>query len=112
MYAAAIAAFLMILLLVGYTACIVWGSVFDLDINQIAEGAMQSLMQGELPVTPRRLQLLGISTLLLVGMILLILKLPIVLSIPALMLLDGVVYVGLWRFGMVRLRRLITSALF
>jgi len=69
MYGAAIAALLTVPLLVGYTACIVWGSVFDLDINQVAEGAMQSLMQEELPVTPRRLQLLGLSFLLLAGMI-------------------------------------------
>src|SRR5260370_10194274 len=95
-----------------YTACIVWGSAFDLDINQVAEGAMQSLMQEELPVTPRRLQLLGLSFLLLAGMILLILKLPVVLSILALVLLDGVVHIGLWRFGLFRLKRLITSALF
>ena len=112
MYGAAIAALLTVPLLVGYTACIVWGSVFDLDINQVAEGAMQSLMQEELPVTPRRLQLLGISFLLLAGMILLILKLPVVLSILALVLLDGAICVGLWRVGVVRLRRLITSALF
>jgi hypothetical protein len=111
-YEAGMAAFLMSLLLVGYTACIVWGSVFDLDINQVVEGAMQTLMQEELPVTPRRLQLLGLSFLLLAGMILLILKLPVVLSILALMLLDGVICVGLWRFGLVRLKRLITSALF
>ena len=111
-YAAAMAALLTVLLLVGYTACIVWGSVLDLDINQVAEGAMQSLMQEELPVTPRRLQLLGISTLLLAGMILLILKLPIVLSILALALLDGVIYVGLWRYGLIRLKRLITARYF
>jgi len=111
-YEAGMAALLMALLLVGYTACIVWGSVFDLDINQLAEGAMQNLMQEELPVTPRRLQLLGISFLLLAGMILLILKLPVVLSILALVLLDRVICVGLWRSGLARLKRLITSALF
>jgi hypothetical protein len=106
-YDTGMAALLMILLLVGYTACIVWGSAFDLDINQVAEGAMQTLMLEELPVTPRRLQLLGLSTLLLVGMILLILKLPVVLSVFALVLLDGAVYVGLWRFGLIRLRGLV-----
>jgi hypothetical protein len=106
-YDTSMAALLVILLLVGYTACIVWGSAFDLDINQMAEGAMQTLMLEELPVTPRRLQLLGASTLLLVGMILLILKLPAVLSVFVLALLDVVVCVGLWRFSLVRLRGLV-----
>ena len=100
----AIATLLMALLLVGYTTCIVWGSTFDLDINQVAEGAMQHLMLEELPVTPRRLQLLGLSILLLAGMILLVLKLPLVLAIFALLLLDGAVYVGLRRYSLVRLK--------
>jgi hypothetical protein len=101
-YDAGVAALLIVLLLVGYTAFIVWGSAFDLDINQVAEGAMQTLMLEELPVTPRRLQLLGLSILLLTGMVLLIVKLPTLLIIFALVLLDGVVCIG---FGKLCLSR-------
>ena len=45
-----------------------------------------------------------VSTLLLAGMILLILKLPLVLAIFALLLLDAVLYVGLRRYSLLRLR--------
>lgn len=107
LYDAAVAALLMALLLTGYTSFIVGGSAFDLVSSQVAEGAMQTLMLEELPVTPRRLQLLGLSILLLAGMVLLILKLSLLLSMLALVLLDGVVFMGSWRFGAVRLRGLV-----
>jgi len=107
LYEAGLAALLMALLLIGYTLFIVWGSAFDLDINQVAEGAMQTLMLEELPVTPRRLQLLGLSILLLAGMVLLIMKLPVLLAIFVLVLLDGVVCIGLGRFGLVHLKKLV-----
>ena len=103
-YEAGLAVVLLALLLTGYTACIVLGSASDLDINQVAEGAMQTLMLEELPVTPRRLQLLGLSILLLAGMILLVLKLPVVLAIFALLSLNGLVYVGLQCYSLLRLR--------
>ncbi len=102
-YDAGVAALLMALLLVGYTLFIVWGSAFDLDINQVAGGTMQTLMLEELPVTPRRMQLLGLSMLLLAGMVLLIVKLPVVLAILALVLLDGVVCIGLGKVCLSRL---------
>ncbi len=107
LYEAGLAALLMALLLIGYTLFIVWGSAFDLDSNQVAEGAMQSLMLEELPVTPRRMQLLGLSMPLLAGMVLLVLKLPVVLAIFALGLLDGVVCIGLGRFALVHLKKLV-----
>ena len=56
-YDAGLAFLLMALLLTGYTSFIVLGSAFDLDSTQVAEGAMQTLMLEELPITPRRLQL-------------------------------------------------------
>jgi hypothetical protein len=102
LYEAGLAALLMALLLVGYTLFIVWGSAFDLDNNQVTEGAMQTLMLEELPVTPRRMQLLGLSMLLLAGMVLLIVKLPVVLAILALVLLDGVVCIGLGKVCLAR----------
>jgi hypothetical protein len=98
-YNAVVAALLLMLLLTGYTSFIVLGSAFDLDSNQVAEGAAQNLMLEELPITPRRLQLLGLSLLLLTGMVLLVLKLPVALAIIVLALLDGVIYIGLGHFS-------------
>lgn len=94
-YDAGLAALLIALLLTGYTSFIVMGSAFDLDSNQVAEGAMQTLMLEELPITSRRLQLLGLSLLLLTGMVLLIVKLPVMVAIGVLTPLDGVVCIGL-----------------
>jgi len=64
---------------------------------------MQMLLQEELPVTPRRLQLLGLGLLLLAIMLLLLWKLPLALALPALALLDGVVMMVLWRLSSARL---------
>ena len=106
-YDAVIAALLLTLLLTGYTSFIVLGSAFDLDANQVAEGVMQALMLEELPVTPCRLQLLGVSLLLLAGMVLLVLKLPVAVAIIALAILDGIVCIGLGRLSIAHLKRLI-----
>jgi hypothetical protein len=102
---AAEATLLIALLLTGHTSFIVLGSAFDLDRNQVAEGAMQTLMLEELPATPRRLQLLGVSLLLLAGMALLIIKLPVALAIVALMVLDGMLCIGSGRFSLVHLNQ-------
>jgi hypothetical protein len=94
---------LIALLLTGYISFIVLGSAFDLDSNQIAEGAMQMLMLEEFPITPRRLQLLGLSFLLLTGMVLLVVKLPVALTIVVLVLLDGVMCMGLGKLSLMRM---------
>lgn len=105
-YEAGLAVVLIALLLTGYTAFIVLGSAFDLDRNQVAEGVMQMLMLEEMPITPRRLQLLGLSLLLLAGMVLLIVKLPVAVAIVVLALLDGMMYMGLGRFCLAHLKKL------
>ncbi|MDQ2902628.1 MAG: hypothetical protein M3Y81_03640 [Chloroflexota bacterium] len=94
------AAVLAVLLLVtGVTVLFVWGSAWDEDLNQSVEGKMQMLLQEELPVTPRRLQLLGLGLLLLASMLLLLWKLPLALALPALVLLDSVVMMAVWRLS-------------
>lgn len=97
------------LVLIGYTTFIVWGSAWDEDLNLTAEGMMQVLMQEELPFTPRRLQLLGMSLLLIAAMFLLVWKLPALLSISALALVDGTVLAAGWRFGLAHLRGLVAG---
>jgi hypothetical protein len=95
------------LILIGYTAFSVWGSVWDEDLNLVSEGMMPVLSQEELPFTPRRLQLLGLSLLLIGVMFMLVWKLPVSLSVPALILLDWVVLALGWRFGSNQIRGLI-----
>lgn len=97
------------LILTGYTTFIVWGSAWDEDLNLTAEGMMQVLSQEELPVTPRRMQLLGLGLSLIAAMFLLVWKLPGMLSMPAMVLLDGIVLAVGWRFSRAYLRRLISG---
>ncbi len=70
---------------------------------------MQVLMQEELPFTPRRLQLLGMSLLLIAAMFLLVWKLPGLPSMSALALVDGTVLAAGWRFGLAHLRGLVAG---
>jgi hypothetical protein len=97
------------LILIGYITFIAWGSAWDEDLNLAAEGMMQVLSQEELPVTPRRLQLLGLSLSLIAAMFLLVWKLPVLLSMPALVLLDGIVLAVGRRFSRAYLHRLISG---
>lgn len=101
------AALMIMLILIGYTTFIVWGSAWDEDLNLASEGMMQVLTQEELPFTPRRLQLLGLSLLLIAGMLLLVWKLPVLLSMPVLVLLDGIMLAVGWRFSYWHLRGLL-----
>ncbi len=78
------------------------------DLNLVSEGMMPVITQEELPFTPRRLQLLGLSFLLLGVMFLLVWKLPVYLSVPALTLLDGVVLTLGWLFCSAQIRGLIS----
>ncbi len=95
------------LIVIAYTAFSVWGSAWDEDLNLVSEGMMPTITQEELPFTPRRLQLLGLSFLLIGVMFLLVLKLPVFLSMPALVLVDGMVIALGWRFGSAQIRGLI-----
>jgi hypothetical protein len=95
------------LIVIAYTAFCVWGSAWDEDLNLVLEGMMRVLTQEELPFTTGRLQLLGLSFLLIGVMFLLVWKLPLSLSVPALILLEGVVLTLGWRFGSAQIRGLI-----
>jgi hypothetical protein len=95
------------LIVIAYTAFSAWGSAWDEDLNHISEGLMPVLTQEELPFTPRRLQLLGLSFLLIGVMFIMVWKLPVSLSMPALVLLNGVVISSGWRFINAQLRGLL-----
>jgi hypothetical protein len=95
------------LIVIAYTAFSAWGSAWDEDLNLVSEGLMPVLTQEELPFTPRRLQLLGLSFLLIGVMFIMVWKLPVTLSMLALVLLDGVVIASGWRFSNAQLHGLI-----
>ena len=95
------------LIVITYTAFSVCGSAWDEALNLSSEGMMPVISQEELPYTPRRLQLLSLSFLLLGTMFLLVWKLPVPLSVPALILLNAIVLTLGWRFGSAQIRELI-----
>ncbi len=95
------------LIVIAYTPFCIWGSAWDEDLNLVSEGMMPVISQEELPFTPRRLQLLGLSFLLLGTMFLLVWKLPVPLSVPALILLDAIVLILGWHFSNTQIRGLI-----
>jgi hypothetical protein len=95
------------LIVIAYTTFSVWGSAWDEDLNLVSEGMMPVLTQEELPFTPRRLQLLGLSFLLIGEMFLLVWKLPLTLSVPVLILLDAIVLILGWHFSNAQIRGLI-----
>lgn len=98
---------LVLLSLSGYTAFAVLGSALDEDLSLAVEDGIQALIQEELPVTPRRLQLLSLSVALLVMLLLLDWKLPVLLALPVLALLDIAIVGLMWRLSTIYLARLL-----
>jgi len=94
------------LILTGYVALTVLGSALDADLTQVAEDKMQILMLEELPITPRRLQLLSLTLLVFGAMLLLCWKLPVPGALLALVGLDALVIVVGGRVSRVYLARL------
>lgn len=98
---------LLSLILGGYVALTVLGSVLDADLTQVAEDSMQILLLEEMPMTPRRLQLLGVIILHFGMMLLLCWKLPMPGAFLALVVLDALLLVGGERVGRRYLARLL-----
>ncbi len=98
---------LVLLLLPGYTCFTVLGSALDTNLAIVVEDRMQALMQEEMPITPRRLQLLGLTVMLFAAMLWLTWKLPLVLALPALTLLDVTIVLAMWRLSLAYLARLL-----
>jgi hypothetical protein len=105
----ALAVLMVSLIVIAYTAFSVWGSAWDEDLNLVSEGMMPVLTQEELPFTPRRMQLIGLSFLLIGAMFLLVWKVPLTLSVPALILLDAMVLILGRRFGSAQIRRILLN---
>lgn len=97
---------LTLLILSGYIVFTVLGSALDEDLTIEIEGRTQALLQEEMPITPRRLQLFSLSIMLFAAMLLLSWKLPLLLVLPALFLFDGVLALLMWWLSLRYLERL------
>lgn len=98
---------LLSLILIGYLALTVLGSALDSDLTQVAEDAMQALILEEMPITPRRLQLLSVTILHFGMMLLLCWKLPAPGAFLALVGLDALLLVAGERIGRGYITRLL-----
>lgn len=98
---------LLSLMLVGYVALAVLGSALDADLTQVAEDAVQTLMLEEMPITPRRLQLLSLTILHFGIMLLLCWKLPMLDALLVLAGLDALLLVEGARLGKAHFARLL-----
>ncbi|GCE14895.1 hypothetical protein [Tengunoibacter tsumagoiensis] len=98
---------LLSLLLTGYATLTVLGSALDADLTQFVEDNLQTLMLEEMPITPRRLQLLSLTILLFGVMLLLCWKLPMPGALLALVALDALLLVIGERLARAQLARLL-----
>lgn len=94
------------LLITSCTAIFVYGSTWDADLGMEVEGAIQSLVLEEAPITPRRIMLVNLSLVLAAVQLFLLWLLPAGAAILALAMTDGVLLVVLQRFGAAQLHRL------
>lgn len=88
-----------LLTLIAPLALVTWGSAWDEDLNQSVEGAAQTLIHEEAPLTPRRLALFNGVAMLLTLALLLLWKLPLMASLPGLGGVSAVVGWLSWRFA-------------
>lgn len=95
------------LFLIGVTGFVVWAGVADVDLNALPHGTAEMLVQEELPITPRRLQLLGAGFAVLAVGIALLWWLPLgqVLALAGL-LCGGLLWLG-WRLAQSGMRSLV-----
>jgi hypothetical protein len=77
-----------VLMLFGISTVFILGSVFDVDLDVEVEGGLQGLMQEEAPLTPVRLALTVLGTLLFAIELLLLSRLPWIFACALFLLLD------------------------
>jgi hypothetical protein len=95
------------LLVVGTLPLFVWGSAWDEDLSLVVEGATQTILQEETPITPRRMWLLTLGSASFAGMVLLLWKFPPELALTALVVFDAAITAGMWHVGRAQLWRVI-----
>lgn len=95
------------LLVAGTLPLFVWGSAWDEDLSLVVEGATQTILQEETPITPRRMWLLTLGSASFAGMVLLLWKFPPELALTALVVFDAAITAGMWHVGRAQLWRVI-----
>jgi hypothetical protein len=95
------------LMITSCTTLLVLGSVWDEDLNLAVEGAVQTLLQEEAPLTPRRMALLSITIVCLSTMFLLLWRLPGALALPTLGILTVAIVISMWNFSCAHMRLLL-----
>ena len=100
----------MVLVLGGNAALWVWGSAWDADLDATVTGPEQAMLVEELPITPWRIMFISINGVFAAAAWALMWLLPLRVALPLLALLDLLVYVAMWRCGLLALRRLTRSA--
>ncbi|HYN88154.1 MAG TPA: hypothetical protein VER55_06475 [Ardenticatenaceae bacterium] len=103
----AFAAVALTCIVLAMAATLVWGSAWDEDLDLAVEGAVQTMLVEEVPSTPRRLWLLGLTLLVGSSAFLLAWKLPPALAFTVVGAFASVSMAVAWRFGNAYLRRLL-----
>ncbi len=103
-------ALLAIVLIVGsLTTLLVLGSTWDLNLQTLAEGMEQIILQEETPLSPRRLTLVNLCVLFWAGMLLLLWRLPPLPALILLLLFTCMLIVGTWSFSIGFIHHLIKN---
>ena len=87
-YELLIAAIASCVLVIGMLTVMVWGSAWDEDVNLAVEGALQTIMQEEGPMTPRRMGIFNAGLAVFVGMVVALWKVPMMVALPMLVVVD------------------------
>jgi hypothetical protein len=99
-----------VLMVLGNVTLLVLGSAWDEDLNLAIEGTLQAILQEEMPVSPRKMGLFNLSVLLFALMFLLLWKVPALLALVGLVVLNAIILVGVWKFSQAQLHRRIQDA--
>lgn len=103
----AIALSAMLLMIIGTLVVLVWGSIWDEDLNLAVEGTLQMILQEEGPMTPRRMGLFNLGVATFAVMVFLLWQLEPIMALPILTVLDVGLLLGMERLGCVKLRKLV-----
>lgn len=95
------------LIVLPCTALLVWGSVWDENLNQSVEGRADTLLLEEGPFSPRKMLLLYLCLLCLVAIFLALWQLPFVLALLILILCNVIFILGMQRLSVAELQRLL-----
>lgn len=95
------------LMIISCITILVLGSIWDEDLNLTVEGVMQTLLQEEVPMTPRRMALFNLCLFCFALMFLVLWKLPLLVALLVLAVFTVFLVMGMGRFSCVYLYKLV-----